>query len=146
MKTCRKCNKEFELEHFNFQNKKKGILRPYCRYCDRARVRKNYHENREARLATQKEWQKRTGYKAKGSYKYNPIAGVYGMFRDGICYYVGSSKNLYRRRSGWVVKNSHLKLDMSKYVWGIIEECSNYREREEYYISIYNPEFNSHKK
>jgi hypothetical protein len=146
MKTCKECNKEFELEHFNFQNKKKGTLRPYCKYCDRARAKKDYFNNREARLASMKEWMKANNYKAPGGYKVNPIKGVYGMFRDGVCYYIGSSKNVFRRRSSWVVKNSHLNLDMSKYVWGIIEECSNYREREEHYISIYQPEFNTQKK
>ena len=103
MKTCKECNKEFELEHFNFQNKKKGTLRPYCKYCDRARARKNYFNNREERIKVMLAWKERNNYKPLGGYKANPIQGVYGMFRNGICYYIGSSKKVYRRRASWVV-------------------------------------------
>lgn len=147
MKTCKACNKEFELEHFNFQDKKKGILRPYCKYCDRARARKDYFDNREDRIATMNAWKQRNNYKPPGGYKANPIKGVYMMINlETGERYIGSSKNVYRRRSSWVVKNSHLDIDMSKCIWGVIEECDNYREREQHYISVYQPELNSHKK
>jgi len=145
-KQCRECNKHFELEEFNWQNKKKGIKRPYCKYCDRKRAKNHYLDNRDHKLQLMKEWAKRTGYQAPGSYKHNAIPGVYGMFKDGVCYYVGSSKNVYRRRSSWKVKNTHMNLDMNQYVWGIIEECDNYREREQHYISVYQPELNTNSK
>ncbi len=86
MKTCKACNKEVEIEHFNYQSRKKGILRPYCKYCDRARAKKDYLNNREARLAHMKEWMKANNYKAPGNYKVNTIKGVNGMFRDGGCH------------------------------------------------------------
>jgi hypothetical protein len=147
MKTCNQCNKEFELTEFNVNCSKTGKLRPYCKYCDRARARKDYRDNREHKLSLQKQWQKNTGYKAPGSYKHNAIKGVYMMvnLKTGERY-IGSSKNVYRRRSSWVVKNSHLDIDMSKCIWGVVEECDNYREREQYYISVYQPELNNHGK
>ena len=147
MKKCAKCNKEFEYSEFNFQNKKKGTLRPYCCYCDRARSRKNYQDNREDRLATQREWQLRNNYKAPGGYKHNAVPGVYMMINliTGEKY-IGSSKNVYRRRSSWRVRNSHLNLDMNDFVWGVVEETDNYREREQYYISVYQPELNNYGK
>ena len=144
MKECRECGKEKPLTEFNLNCSKTGRLRPYCKFCDSLRSKKDYHNNKDHKKRLNKEWREKTNYKAPGGYKTNPIKGVYGMFRNGICYYIGSSKNVFRRRSHWVVQNSHIKLDMSKYIWGIIEECDNYREREEYYISIYNPEFNTH--
>ena len=119
-KTCKQCSKEFSIEEFNWQNKKKGIKRPYCCYCDRARAKKDYFNNREHKLELQKQWQKRTGYKAPGNYKHNAIPGVYMMINvETGEKYIGSSKNVYRRRSNWVVKNSHLNLDMSKFIWGV---------------------------
>ena len=100
MKTCKQCNKEFTLEHFNYQSRKKGILRPYCKYCDRARARKDYYDNREYKLQSQRDWKQRTNYKAKGGYKYNQIPGVYMMVNvETGERYIGSSKNVYRRRS-----------------------------------------------
>ena len=143
-KQCRECNKHFELEEFSWQNKKKGIKRPYCKYCDRKRAKKDYFNNREHKLRLMKEWVKRTGYKAPGNYKHNAIPGVYMMVNvETGERYIGSSKNVYKRRSSWVVNNSHLDLDMSKFIWGVLEECNNYREREEHYISVYNPELNT---
>ena len=85
MKTCKNCNKEFELEHFNYQCRKTNRLRAYCKYCDRARAKKDYLNNRDAKIANMKAWMKANNYKAPGNYKVNPIAGVYGMFRDGVC-------------------------------------------------------------
>jgi hypothetical protein len=145
MKTCRQCGKEKPLEEFNINCSKTGRLRPYCKFCDSLRSKRDYYNNKDHKKRIMKEWREKNNYVAPGNYLANPIKGVYGMFRNGICYYIGSSKNVYRRRSAWVVKNSHIKLDMSKYIWGIIEECDNYLEREKYYISVYQPKYNNHK-
>lgn len=142
-RTCRICDKTHTLEHYNYQCRKTNRLRTSCRYCDRARSRKDYHDNREDRLVTMHAWKERTNYKPPGSYKTNPIKGVYGMFRDGICYYIGASQNVYRRRSAWVVKNSHIKLDMNDYIWGIMYAGDDYTTVEQELISQYRPQFNS---
>ena len=146
MKTCKTCNKEFELEHFNFQDKKTKRYRPYCKYCDRARAKKDYHDNREYKLVQQAEWKKRNNYKAPGGYKANPVSGVYMFINlETGERYIGSSKNVYRRRASWVVKNSHFDIEPEKCIWGVLEECDNYKEREHYYIEKYNPELNTNK-
>ena len=139
------CNKEYDYSEFHIQNSKKGTLRPYCKICDNARAKKAYHANRESNNARNKAYQKRVGYKAKGNYVHNAVSGIYGMFKDGVCYYIGASKNLYRRRSAWVSKATHFNIDMNEYVWGIMYEGDDYKEMEQHYISIYNPEFNTYK-
>ena len=143
-KTCQACNKEFTLEHFNYQSRKTGRLRPYCKYCDRARARKDYRDNREHKLQVMKDWYDRTGYKAPGNYIHNKIPGVYMIVNiETGERYVGSSKNVYRRRSSWVVKNNHLNIDLTKCIWGVIEETDDYKEREKYWIKTLNPELNT---
>jgi hypothetical protein len=144
MKTCKQCNKNYELTEFNINCSKTGRLRPYCKYCDRNRANKDYHENKEHKQKLNREWRKANNYQAPGGYKANPIPGVYMIVNmETGERYIGSSKNVFRRRSSWVVKNSHIDIDMNKCVWGILEETNNYLEREKYYISLYQPELNS---
>jgi len=143
-KACIKCNTEKGLNNFNWQSKPRGIKRALCQDCDRARANKDYKENREVRRASSDAYQKRIGYVSPGGYLHNPIAGCYMIVNHETGErYIGSSKNVYRRRSHWMVGNSHLDLNMNKSYWGVIEECDNYLEQEKYYISLYKPELNT---
>ena len=149
-RTCKKCNNTKPLTEFNWQCKKRGLKRAYCKFCDRLRARKDYHENREVRRASCDAYQKRVGYKAPGQYTFNKIAGVY-MWVNLITgeRYIGASDNVYRRRSSYWSVSNHLadyfkQWGKKNMLFGIIEECDNYQEREKHYIQIYNPELNTH--
>ena len=149
-RTCSKCNNTKPLTEFNWQCKKTGRKRAMCKICDRIRANKDYRENREVRRASSDAYHKRIGYKAPGQYITNPISGVY-MWVNMITgeRYIGASKNVYRRRSSYWSKYNHLadyfkQWGKKNMLFGIIEECDNYREREQYYIKIYNPELNTH--
>jgi len=81
-------------------------------------------------------------------------SGVYAIYSDDRCLYVGCSKQLYRRRfehMGGAYSNSHPSLrefiqNGGTTEFRILEECDNTHERETYYIQTLQPEFNVKKK
>jgi len=82
--------------------------------------------------------------------------GVYGMWENGKCLYIGSTTRMYKR---WMEHRTNIKRFQCKHpsiykylqkhkhiIIGVIEECDNYKEREMYYINTLHPAYNKHKR
>jgi len=89
----------------------------------------------------------------KSRYKYK---GVYGLFSAGECLYIGESTQVRQRlnyhhcsiRNPKITKIPREIEFYKKFanhigiVGGIIEECDNHKEREQYWIDYYQPKYN----
>ena len=88
--------------------------------------------------------------KAQTQYK-----GVYGIFDNDKCLYVGESGRLKQRisRHKLYIKDPNKKTrgdkqmyyELQKYsnlIFKILEECNNHKEREKYYIQQLKPKYN----
>tara|TARA_R110002096_G_scaffold167407_1_gene337353 strand:- start:3409 stop:3687 length:279 start_codon:yes stop_codon:yes gene_type:complete len=82
--------------------------------------------------------------------------GVYGLWEDGKCLYIGSTTRMYKR---WMEHRTNIKRSQCKHtniyphlskhshiIYGMIEECDNYKEREVYYINTLSPSYNVKKR
>ena len=135
-KACNECKveKPFTSEYFSINKRIKSGLDGRCKNC---------------KYKTTKKWLK------------NPLnrkPGVYGMFENGICLYVGESKDIPRRLSqhkSWI-KNPKLTLKQNNYrykfyeslskhniIFKILEKTDNHVEREQYYINKFKPIYNA---
>lgn len=166
MKCCSKCgeNKPATTEYFprNYD----GLFN-WCKTCKRAY--QLIYNKTDAGRASQKKYDKTPKGKKnnlKGTKKYiRKTKAVYGIFdNQDNCLYVGASSQFNGRVSTHkyqinnpdsAAKNHpsmlHLYEELAKYdyvSYRVLEEClrEDLRDRETYYISIYNPKFNKNKK
>ena len=160
-KTCTKCGTERNLSEFNSYVNKVGKTqhKSYCKPCSRLQARKWYSDNYEKALEYRREY-----YDANPE-KYSHIpysnrmteTGVY-MFKNIITgeIYIGAAKNMPRRVSRHFAprgrnRNKYIYKSVKQYgkqahVWGVLEYCDTMKEafeRETYYISIYQPQWNT---
>jgi hypothetical protein len=152
MKICVKCNQEKKLESFPKNSSKKGGIEPYCKVC-----RSKYSKGKKYHL----KYYKQNSEKCKKKvYATNTSiqSGVYGLFENGECLYIGESKKPYNRmiqhktwiknpllEQKWNKSQPFLYLNLRQHnhiVFGIIEICDNHKEKEQYYIDIYKPLYN----
>ena len=145
MKQCKKCGekKPLSYEYFPIQRACKDGFNTWCRECikEDSRNRRKKKSTIENNNQLTKKWRKE-------------IAGVYGIFENGICLYVGESSQVNQRLSvhRYLQKNPDKAKRMKRLyealsthpsrVYGIIEECKNHKERERYFIDMYNPIYN----
>jgi CMP-N-acetylneuraminic acid synthetase len=145
-KCCSKCRieKPQTTEYFGKNNSVPCGLSSWCRECTRNAI---------------KEWAKTPkGKKIKyhhSSKWRNAKQGIYGIFEDNKCLYVGESSSLKYRLSFHksAIKNplmvkyqrelyynlqQHLNIDFR-----ILEETKRHKELEGYYIDIYKPLYNT---
>jgi DNA-directed RNA polymerase subunit M/transcription elongation factor TFIIS len=156
MKECRKCGSNLvvgkNIAQGSFNNSDY-----ICRPCNYINTRKNKFKN-----PNRKEWDKKynNSPKAKQSYiKYSTQwgSGVYGIFENGKCLYVGESSTLKKRidvhlygikkPKSFIKKPFYYTLynNINKHnpVIGILEETPNHKEREQYYINKLKPKYNA---
>lgn len=126
MKTCRKCSVELTEGVNCYSLKNKDYI---CKPC-RLKLT-NTHLN----------WKKR-------------IKGVYGLFDNDNCLYVGESSIVNNRISQHktYIKNPlgakkieqqfYFNLQNHNITFRILEECDNHKEREQYYINTLKPKYN----
>lgn len=159
MKVCRDCNDELIIGKNAYPSifKNKDYK---CKSCRKKHSRKYYYtpKGKEVSLQAQKKYNKKT-YNKEISYKQNQhwrkqITGVYGIFENGRCLYIGESSETNNRisRHKTNIKNpehgkSHTMLyynlqQHNHLIFGVIEECSNHKEREKYFINMYKPIYN----
>jgi len=119
MKKCKKCFQEKPLSDYGSHKKTKDGLNTWCRKCH-IEVQQKYNLKRK--------WH--TRYK-----------GVYGIFENGVCLYVGESSQINHRLSDHKSRNPYLS-NHPAYVMGIIEETPNHKEREQYWINVFQPLYN----
>jgi hypothetical protein len=139
MKTCSKCKKEYPAtrEYFYKHKQSSDSLFPSCKKC---------HNKLKCKPTIS----------SSKVYAYKWGSGVYGIFENGVCLYVGESTKLYRRicdhHTGYKNPQSannkqripfYKKIQKhSKYVIGILEQCDNHKEREQFYINKLKPLYN----
>lgn len=156
MKECRKCHTQLVIG----ENISQGMFNHsdyICRSCSYANTRKNKFKNPKY-----KEWNNKYNKSAKGKQCYTKWStqwgsGIYGIFENGECLYVGESSTLRKRISAhlygiqkpesFVKKPFYYTLynNINKHltpVIGILEETPNHKEREQYWISKLKPKYN----
>ena len=140
MKKCYSCKKTkpSTIEYFYKNKRYKDGLTYECKVCA-----KNQNRNNRISLKSRTKQNDKWG------------EGVYGLYSNGICLYVGKSKILYQRMLTHFTSiktqspnNRHPKLykalkQHSNLIFGIIEQCNNHKEKETYYIDKYKPLYNS---
>ena len=157
MKTCSKCNIEKTLDYFIKHKQTKDGLNPHCKSCRSKASKKWANKNKDILKSYYKQWRINNPNKFKES-QYNwryQVKGVYGIFEDGLCLYVGESKRLRDRlidHKRWIKNpyvapktNTKLYLNLSQhtnYVMGILEQTDNHKEREQFYINKLKPMYN----
>jgi len=157
MKECRKCNKTKEITEFNTRKSTKDGLASWCKFCITQATYK--YKNTTRGKEVQKENAKRFLKTDKGKqlaikYKNSWGSGVYGIFVNSECFYVGESNTLRHRIS------THYSRLKNPKTWGkqkilyenlsqysnieikILEETLNHKEREQYWINQLNPKLN----
>ncbi len=151
MKKCSKCQETKELIKFYKHRSTKDRLNPSCKNCCNIRNKVNAKKG--------KYWLKsnRTEYAAKARAKYSyKIAGVYAIYENGECLYVGESKRVLHRwadhmsykrnlNSKESIRNKlYSKLTLHHHiVFGLLEETPNHKEREQYWINELKPKYNA---
>lgn len=55
-KQCKLCGLSVSIELFNYSNKAKGITKPYCKVCEKAKNKQAYLQNLEHRLESSRKW------------------------------------------------------------------------------------------
>jgi len=161
-KVCSKCG-EHKPATTEFFPKNYDKLFAWCRSCKRAY--QLVYNKTDAGKSSQKKYDKTLKGKKnnlKGTVKYaRKTKGIYGIFDDqDNCLYIGASSQFNGRISVHkaLINNLdsaakhhksmlHLYEELAQYnsvSFRLLEEClrEDLRNRETYYISIYNPKFN----
>ena len=145
MKTCKHCDIELVLGD-NWARSFQKTNTYKCSQCHYQRTKANTLK-----------WKKNNPDKVKSitnKWKYNS-KGVYGIFSDNECLYIGESTQLNNRISNHksAISNNYkvhgfeeLYANLRKYndlEYRILEECDNHKEQELHYIQKFQPVFNS---
>lgn len=150
MKTCTKCKEEKPLNLINFSKQKttKDGFNTVCREC-----KKIYYRERAKNQHLQNPNQNKI--RLKTSHK-NDNPGVYGIFSNGECLYVGESKHIRQRLNQHTtcINNPHYqgaKKHFTLYsalrtynhlIFGTLEQTENHKKKEQYYINKLKPLYN----
>ena len=147
-KTCTKCNKNKSIKEFSKKSNTKDGLNNRCKLCCKV-IHKEYLQTNKGKkvLAKAVKKYKRTSKGKISQYKFHNRwgKGVYGIFEKGKCLYVGESKTLSRRIYEHKHLLSHISNELkshSEWFIGILEQCDNHKEKEQYYINKLKPLYN----
>lgn len=160
-KTCKDCDRELNVDQFHYSDKKKGILKSYCKDCSYNRAQAHIAKDPIAHQYYMNRYYQENPDKYPGNHKNKkipPKSGVYiieCLLTDDK--YIGCSSNLRHRkyqhsRNVGVKKNKPLSKLIKEYGWSafdfrVLEECdrSEIFEKETHYIQIYQPNLNNYK-
>ena len=159
MKECKRCKENKSIDKYYKNKSTIDGLSFYCKSCTNIR-HKVYLQTKKGKIASNKnsrKWRKENRdyqHHLNKNYQYKH-KGVYGLFENGQCLYVGESiqifgrwgyhkagiKNPYKEglRQPELYKNLYTHKNI---IFGIIEECDNHKEREQYWIDYYQPKYN----
>jgi predicted GIY-YIG superfamily endonuclease len=158
MKKCSKCQETKELIEFNKRIRSKDGLNPCCKICDSQRAKNWGLNNPDKKKQQNKNYYQNYTDKCKASIKswsYR-ISGVYCIFENNKCLYVGRSKGISKRiaqHKCFINKpftapkqNKQLYYNLQQHSnleFKIIEETPNHKEREQYWINELKPKYNA---
>ena len=161
-KICKDCEQELDVALFHFTNKKKGILKSYCKDCSYKRVKKYIEKDPVAWQSYLKRYHQENPEKFPGNYQTKNIPMLCGVYKISCeltdDFYIGVSKNIrgriykHRKASGRGKQQNLYKL-IKEYGWEafdveVLELCDKevMFERETYWISKLQPNLNKNKK
>ena len=134
MKQCSKCRVDLVVGVNVYKNQYK------CKSCVREYRRK--WDTSESGVKSQKKWA-------------NTKVGVYGIFSNNKCLYIGESSWLNKRlnihksciKNPQIAPSSHIEMyyNLQQYTnieFKILEETPNHKEREQYWINQLKPKYN----
>ena len=141
MKECSKCKNTKSVEEYYKKNNSPDKLNCWCKSCVKQDCNRYNNQNKTKLYSKRKEWVS----------KWNE--GVYGIFADGYCLYIGESSQLRKRISNHLCLlndptkspndwwyDFYIQLQQYKHlIIGIIEETSNHKEKEIKYINQLKP-------
>ncbi len=143
MKECNKCHITKELTEYTINRKHKDGLQNFCKSCFREYRRK---------------WDKTKGGKASTRKWEYSRKGVYGIFENEQCLYVGESRRVNKRLNCHksIINNPSIAPPTSKKLYNqlsqhtclefkILEETPNHKEQEQYWINQLKPKYNAYK-
>lgn len=160
MKTCSKCKNEYPstLEYFNNNPRVKNGFQSYCKPCLKD-YNKKYSKTDKCKQSV-KNWSKNNLNKMdiyNRNFMKSAGQGVYGIYENGVCLYIGSSKRLKQRfvehKAGieklscskiWIPFYETLRKNHNYIIMGTLEQTDNYKERESFYINTYQPLYNKY--
>ena len=136
MKYCKHCSEEKPLtEYYTRQS--------ICKPCHNKRVTQYQKDNYVRSYQTKRKYHKKK-------------QGVYGIFSNNECLYVGESSQLVKRIADHkcCINKPEIspKSEQQRYIRiaeynnveiRVLEETPNHKEREKYWIQALNPKFNS---
>ena len=152
-KKCNKCEVEYErnTKYFHKHSTNKDNLQTICKKC----VKGYYRKNKD--IIIQKSINRYNTLEGKESIKKCVYSkkGVYVLFENNTCLYVGESLSLNRRKwnhTYWIKNPNKNKSQRwlyealqqhSNIEFHILEETNNHKEREQYYINKLKPIYNA---
>lgn len=161
-KECKDCKQELPVEMFHYSDKKKGILKSYCRDCSYKRTQAHIDKDPLAHQYYMNRYYKENPEKYPGNHKSKSIPQVSGVYIVECLLtddsYVGCSSNLRHRkyqhsRGVGFAKIKSLSKLIKEYGWSaftfdVLEECDKAKmfERETEWINKLQPNLNTRKK
>jgi hypothetical protein len=159
MKKCTKCHETKEFTEFGKHKHTRDSLNSHCKACIKATSKQWIKNNKEKAYSFTENWRQNNSQRQKDSTKQWHLAksGVYAIYENGECLYVGESSRLYGRISKHktLIKNPNLDLSQRHlyeslqnhplYVIGIVEETPNHKEQETFWINKLKPKYNGKK-
>ena len=151
MKQCKVCNKEKPLTEYNTRSNR-------CKPCQYTYSKEWRLNNPDKHKSIVKKYYtsdkgKKTALKSVRTWE-NKHQGVYGIYENGECLYIGESKRLNGRITDhkYWIRYPHKSINqiifyeqLSQHkhlIIGVIEETPNHKEREGYWIAKLNPKYN----
>jgi hypothetical protein len=142
MKKCSKCHETKELTEFYKHRAGKDGVDSTCKICIKSQAKQWQIDNPEKSYATKRKYAKK-------------IQGVYAIYENNKCLYVGESNQVIFRthihksriknpESARTHKQLYYNLQQHINIeFKILEETSNHKEREQYWINKLKPKYNA---
>ena len=167
-KTCRKCSETKDITDYPKMSASKDGLHSRCKVCIKVynqspkgkASKRKYNQSSKSKIYNKnylKEYriENKQRIQEQIKSKSTEVQGVYALYDNGECLYVGESCRLNHRlyiHKSFTRKPSrskrHRKLyeilneNHPNFVFGIVEQTSNHKEREKHYINKLNPLYN----
>ena len=160
-KECKDCGKELDVSMFHYSNKKKGILKSYCKDCSYNRVQQHIEQDPVAYKHYMNRYYRENPEKYPGNHISKNMPKESGVYKISCVltddFYIGCSTNIrdrmYKHRKAYGKgKQKNLYKLIKEYGWEafdveILELCDreNMFKRETHYIQELKPNLNNNK-